>query len=204
MTHEDKETPTVEFNVTKELLTSSQDKLLSTKILQSNTTGSAVEPDNMINLSQKSQEDPVVIRSRNKYFVLPSEETVKILCKNKYDVLDSRLSILAVADERKCIKGLWAEKKLVTVTELQNYITVSVTNTTQHDIFVPKNQLFQHLQLINSVTSIPVKPNPATNVPLSKILTCEEQIPSLNLYNNSYSSPFIHIEIAVTQHAKST
>lgn len=86
----------------------------------------------------------------------------------------------------------------------QNYITVSVTNTTQHDIFVPKNQLLQHLQLINSVTSIPVKPNPATNVPFSKILTCAEQIPSLNLYNNSYSSPFIHIEIAVTQHAKST
>ena len=110
VTHEDKETPTVEFDVTKELLTSSQDKSLSTKILQSNTTGSAVEPDNMINLSQKSQEDPVVIRSRNKYFVLPSEETVKILCKNKYDVLDSRLSILAVADERKCIKGLRAEK----------------------------------------------------------------------------------------------
>lgn len=131
--------------------------------------------------------------------MLPSEETVKILCKNKYDVLDSRLPILAVADETKCIKGLRVEEKLVTVTGPQNYITVSVTNTTQHEIFVQKNQLLQHLQLIDSVPSVPVTPNPATNVTFSKILTSEEQILSFNLCNNNYSSPFIHIEIAVTQ-----
>ena len=55
-------------------------------MLQSSVTGSAVESDTMINLLQKSQEDPVVIQSRNKYFVLPGGETVKILCKDKYDV----------------------------------------------------------------------------------------------------------------------
>lgn len=66
VTHEDMETPTVGFNVTKELLTSSQDKSLSTNMLQPYTTGSAVEPDNMINLTQKSQEDRVVVQGRNK------------------------------------------------------------------------------------------------------------------------------------------
>ena len=35
-------------------------------MLQPYTTGSAVEPDNMINLTQKSQEDRVVVQGRNK------------------------------------------------------------------------------------------------------------------------------------------
>ena len=54
MTNEDMEIPTVGFNVTKELLTSSQYKSLFKNMLQSSVTGSAVESDTMINLLQKS------------------------------------------------------------------------------------------------------------------------------------------------------
>ena len=201
MTHEEMQTPTVGFNITKELLTSIQDKLLFASTLQSSFTGITVEPDSIINILQKSQDDLVVIQSRNKYFVVPGGNTVKILCKNKYGVLDSRLPILDAADEIKCIIGLRVEETLVVVKGgPQNYITVPVTNTTQHVIFVPKNQLLQHLQLIKSVTSISVKSKPTPNVTVSKLLTSEVQVPSFNLYNNN-SSPYTQ-EIIDAQHAK--
>jgi hypothetical protein len=159
VTTETIEYPIIGYNVIEEIVTNEHNDLLSE--IQSSFVGldnGAAQA--LINFVQSVDSDYLCnVKTSKRDVVIPSGKQANIQCRVNTGPICGTTPVLFEPDETMPLPScLEINDTLLTVKKGKtNFIEVQVNNPTNHDIVIKRRTVLGRLQLVRSVTAIPVK-----------------------------------------------